>query len=174
MGRMRACVQAVRRSLPTRGAWIEITTLRSSGMGRSESLPTRGAWIEITRKHTSRRSPHGERGLKCLMPEIQTIPALSLPTRGAWIEIIIGANVPIICAGRSPHGERGLKSMTAIPLADGKVSLPTRGAWIEMSRGTRSPRSYSRSPHGERGLKLSGIAQICRLQAVAPHTGSVD
>ena len=57
------------KSLPTRGAWIEIQTLPS----RSKtplSLPTRGAWIEIAIERHQ-----------------QQIDRLSLPTRGAWIEI---------------------------------------------------------------------------------------
>ena len=57
------------RSLPVRGAWIEILpycgTIKVAG-----SLPVRGAWIEIL-LYTSRFSN----------------PELSLPVRGAWIEI---------------------------------------------------------------------------------------
>ena len=58
----------------------------------SKSLPARGAWIEIVkprvdRPNESRRSPHGERGLKSLRPYSYTDAALSLPARGAWIEI---------------------------------------------------------------------------------------
>ena len=58
-------------SLPSRGAWIEMTALHRAGPSRARSLPSRGAWIEIvtylTRKRGySSRSPHGERGLKCL------------------------------------------------------------------------------------------------------------
>ena len=34
------------KSLPMRGAWIEILTI-VIGTHRSESLPMRGAWIEI-------------------------------------------------------------------------------------------------------------------------------
>ena len=55
-------------SLPTRGAWIEISTLRYQSVG------------------IQGRSPHGERGLKCLAVVTQ-----------------------MYYEGRSPHGERGLK-----------------------------------------------------------------
>ena len=34
------------RSLPSRGAWIEIAAMRYRGL-RPMSLPSRGAWIEI-------------------------------------------------------------------------------------------------------------------------------
>ena len=34
-------------SLPTRGAWIEISTEDAKKLAEELSLPTRGAWIEI-------------------------------------------------------------------------------------------------------------------------------
>ena len=60
---------------------------------REWSLSSWRAWIEIRRARAShgdtrRRSPHGERGLKFDMSEVN-------PDGGG---------------GRSPHGERGLKS----------------------------------------------------------------
>ena len=61
--------------------------------GNEPSLPTRGAWIEITDmtallQRSRSRSPHGERGLKCAAGNGEKIKAEeSLPTRGAWIEI---------------------------------------------------------------------------------------
>ena len=79
------------RSLPSRGAWIEmiwthwgglmliVAPLAGSvdrnsatllqGLAGDTSLPSRGAWIEMD---------SGEAGFS---------PALSLPSRGAWIEI---------------------------------------------------------------------------------------
>ena len=55
-------------SLPTRGAWIEISICSISATP-ARSLPTRGAWIEIS----ASVPPHQR--------------AKSLPTRGAWIEM---------------------------------------------------------------------------------------
>ena len=57
-----------RRSLPVRGAWIEILTERIGALAQM-SLPVRGAWIEIERcamvlRYSACRSPCGERGLK--------------------------------------------------------------------------------------------------------------
>ena len=59
------------------------------------SLPTRGAWIEIGVSDTSAvnlisRSPHGERGLKFIYNLNPNTTVASLPTRGAWIEIEYG------------------------------------------------------------------------------------
>ena len=56
------------RSLPARGAWIEMQVHVCDGC-RAVSLPARGAWIEITQ--------YGP----------PPAPSLSLPARGAWIEI---------------------------------------------------------------------------------------
>ena len=58
------------------------------------SLPVRGAWIEMlksagTAQYLDRRSPCGERGLKCQNYRFSKNQALSLPVRGAWIEIAL-------------------------------------------------------------------------------------
>ena len=125
------------KSLPVRGAWVEINWFPSPNasftrrspcgerglklaacarhLRRHRSLPVRGAWVEIVPKGTgfpgtARRSPCGERGLKFMHP-----------VEGCGFE------------SRSPCGERGLKSSGAgsgvLPL----VSLPVRGAWVEIS-----------------------------------------
>ena len=57
------------KSLPSRGAWIEILIFICFDNFFWLSLPSRGAWIEIwyagnSYKKAVRRSPHGERGLK--------------------------------------------------------------------------------------------------------------
>ena len=83
----------IQRSLPPRGAWIEITIDEQTGLIEQKSLPPRGAWIEIglviIAVHSStRRSPHGERGLKCKNDGAVDAVAESLPPRGAWIEIL--------------------------------------------------------------------------------------
>ena len=76
-----------------RGAWIEIGGGELPGAA-ARSLPVRGAWIEIVhhaggRERGSGRSPCGERGLKCNKPRVHTRAVLSLPVRGAWIEITL-------------------------------------------------------------------------------------
>ena len=57
------------KSLPVRGAWIEIFSIAVETFFCCMSLPVRGAWIEIFRnfavsRDAPRRSPCGERGLK--------------------------------------------------------------------------------------------------------------
>ena len=87
--------QCTTRSLPVRGAWIEI---QAEGRGESagKSLPVRGAWIEITCRNTGCEQ------------------AKSLPVRGAWIEMEESrSGAPGLCR-RSPCGERGLKSLDDI------------------------------------------------------------
>ena len=124
------------------------------------SLPTRGAWIEIgTVRYSAeseiRRSPHGERGLKYLVGAPYVMKPQALPTRGAWIEIQfrgrgprrrvpslptrrawieIGTSMRMAYSlrSRSPHGERGLKLLLVCHRRKKARSLPTRGAWIEI------------------------------------------
>ena len=95
-------------SLPTRGAWIEITTDCNSPKARTPSLPTRGAWIEIAdeRKQSllqRSRSPHGERGLKFKRLREYKFGYESLPTRGAWIEIVADASTAELMRQVAPH-----------------------------------------------------------------------
>ena len=61
-------IQQILKSLPVRGAWIEIVAIDYSS-SLSGSLPVRGAWIEMSGSFTATRPP------------------TSLPVRGAWIEI---------------------------------------------------------------------------------------
>ena len=92
-------------SHPSRGAWIEImnSTLHG-GFGRSH--PSRGAWIEIgtgatVTTPTSRRTPHGVRGLK--------------------FHVMVG--VGRVPDGRTPHGVRGLKfDGDVLPVPSGAVA----------------------------------------------------
>ena len=75
----------------------------------------RGAWVEIgcivsTYGLIRRRSPCGERGLKCVWTFELVEGNWSLPVRGAWVEIC------------HINGAYGLQ----------RTSLPVRGAWVEM------------------------------------------
>ena len=59
-----------------------------------KSLPSRGAWIEIQISNKSvlelyGRSPRGGRGLKWLLLHRRRMGRASLPSRGAWIEIAL-------------------------------------------------------------------------------------
>ena len=56
------------------------------------SLPVRGAWVEICRRircarNVCGRSPCGERGLKSVRMLTLLAVTTSLPVRGAWIEM---------------------------------------------------------------------------------------
>ena len=54
--RVRKLLQKIEKSLPARGAWIEILVVRLTRPLR-ESLPARGAWIEMTGYGTASISP---------------------------------------------------------------------------------------------------------------------
>ena len=58
------------KSLPVRGAWIEIRSKHHPQAACPQSLPVRGAWIEMTMLHL-----------------LSAPSCTSLPVRGAWIEI---------------------------------------------------------------------------------------
>ena len=124
-------------SLPVRGAWIEMYFRSYFRITASWSLPVRGAWIEMRTRlaswlSASGRSPCGERGLKCWAFGGCTRIRRSLPVRGAWIEMI-------------PSSPR---------FAITRSSLPVRGAWIEICPDCgKVVTRPSRSPCGERGLK---------------------
>ena len=102
------------RSLPVRGAWIEMHG-RAQRLRKAWSLPVRGAWIEIRTFLSSEvvcscRSPCGERGLK----SFRAFPLNQL-------------------SSRSPCGERGLKWRRSDGKGRTRESLPVRGAWIEIT-----------------------------------------
>ena len=165
-------------SLPVRGAWIEILLLGGRGGASVASLPVRGAWIEITREvctrctQTSlpvrgawieisaacdpprlapRRSPCGERGLKCLLEADRICNPGRSPCGERGLKSAL--HPPAVKeSGRSPCGERGLKYNPWTYAAGSAASLPVRGAWIEIQ------------PVDIRRRK-------CR---VAPRAGSVD
>ena len=80
----RCTIGKAQRSLPVRGAWIEIQQCQR-GEKSTPSLPVRGAWIEIF----AIRPPW--------------LPSPSLPVRGAWIEInhITGQALLVVVAPRA-------------------------------------------------------------------------
>ena len=129
--------QVERRTLPTRGAWIEIAryVLHLRVFDRRSPPGERGLKYRLRPlgRRFLRRSPPGERGLKSSGNRGRCHGVRTLPTRGAWIEI----HHPCICittrARRSPPGERGLKSAPTSPIALDDATLPTRGARIEIT-----------------------------------------
>ena len=79
------------RSLPVRGAWVEMREKQLKNIARA-SLPVRGAWVEML--------------LTWLCFPAETA---SLPVRGAWVEIHCATEISFAGSRRSPCGERGLK-----------------------------------------------------------------
>ena len=168
------------KSLPSRGAWIEIKIIEDRVRSGDRSLPSRGAWIEMVYSPVSPPS------------------WASLPSRGAWIEILSNGDAQLNEGSRSPHGERGLKSDRTAPpgrsrrgrsphgerglkspcLRQGEghhPSLPSRGAWIEMSRDGLSSMVKCRSlPSRGAWIEIARSAVPWGSFVVAPLTGSVD
>jgi len=144
------------RSLPTRGAWIEMRPGAIISTHAARSLPTRGAWIEI----------QWYDNYDCIRK--------SLPTRGAWIEMTLAQTPRLSEDGRSPHGERGLKFHGKRAKPFGYRSLPTRGAWIEIWAKWHCKALKRSLP--TRGAWIEMTIRVCKIVPlnVAPHTGSVD
>ena len=145
------------RSLPIRGAWIEINRDATSPHGRPCRSPSgeRGLKLRVNVRQRRRvcRSPSGERGLKFVKQGLQNHTRMSLPIRGAWIEISSRRPTVRKSTSRSPSGERGLKCKSQV---------------------ARKHMFRRRSPSGERGLKLARPQLVLRSGTVAPHSGSVD
>ena len=99
-----------RRSLPTRGAWIE--TLENAGLG----------------KFPCGRSPHGERGLKQLKTASRQRLNQSLPTRGAWIETIAAAFAPGAFPESLPTRGAWIETSHSIKSAFGETVAPHTGS----------------------------------------------
>ena len=142
------------RSLPSRGAWVEIMPARACKSFTASRSPRgeRGLKYLIWRRQPPvhvRRSPRGERGLKCHSTTCSDGSLQSLPSRGARVEIDREA---------MPH--------------DGSESLPSRGARVEIIiyGGARAP-SGRRSPRGERGLRRTK-SSVLGIQPIAPIAGN--
>ena len=123
-------------SLPSRGAWIEISLMAKTAGSSACVAPLAGS-VDRNDYNSAIRYNEGVAPLagsvdrNCPGPDGDRRPAGSLPSRGAWIEI--GA-----------HGQ---------PRWKWSRSLPSRGAWIEIipPRALSSSLPAGRSPRGERG-----------------------
>ena len=89
-------------SLPSRGAWIEISDPASRPLGYAGRSPhgERGlkSYSPAAKNRILCRSPHGERGLKSPSPASPGGGGWSLPSRGAWIEIAQSAKTAAAAA----------------------------------------------------------------------------
>ena len=125
----------------------------------AKSLPARGAWIEICSAFAdaedfSGRSPHGERGLKLIGRLFLRLNLCRSPHGERGLKFLDSRRILPLPPRRSPHGERGLKLSQRCNGTQLEKSLPARGAWIEIGYGGAGGGGwYGRSPHGERGLK---------------------
>ena len=79
------------------------------------------------------RSPHGERGLKCVWSLPCSVTKPSLSSWRAWIEILMPYRLAANVLRRSPHGERGLKWASLRARNPTSPSLSSWRAWIEIA-----------------------------------------
>ena len=84
--------------------------------------------------HADRRSPCGERGLKCIAHDnLLLVLASRSPCGERGLKWRKSTTLSSAGRSRSPCGERGLKSFWKQLLLPTTESLPVRGAWIEIS-----------------------------------------
>ena len=144
------------------------------------------------RLSASRRSPHGERGLKLTALKNKIVKIESLSSWRAWIEMPVASRASHALrsrsphgerglkyrehpnwgalASRSPHGERGLKWLWALAARAARSSLSSWRAWIEMEADAKNLlRLIRRSPHGERGLKYGRQQWVSPRSRRSPH-----
>src|SRR5699024_2149981 len=99
-------------SLPSRGAWIEMS-FSPRPRQKPPSLPSRGAWIEmpyiLSAPISAAVAPLAGSVDRNYDVTISLGDACrpSLPSRGAWIEIVTIVYHDFLVCRRSPRGERG-------------------------------------------------------------------
>ena len=121
------------------------------------------------------RSPCGERGLKYKRPKKAYHRLTSLPVRGAWIEIRWTTCTTTTRQSRSPCGERGLKSGGFWKVRPDTPSLPVRGAWIEIAiNGTSDYPTDKSLPVRGAWIEMVNNHYLYHRASVAPRAGSVD
>ena len=148
-----------RKSLPSRGAWIEMLTCTVLEEVSIPSLPSRGAWIEMTarrtagscrlvaplagsvdRNHAGPRSPvagpvaplAGSVDRNKTSVTLQAVASVSLPSRGAWIEIGRFWKYTRLSPVAPLAGSVDRNRVYCKVGLPGLRSLPSRGAWIEI------------------------------------------
>ena len=153
-------------------------------------------WHAGRKRHALRRSPQGERGLKCCMAAGRTVGNAGRSPQGErGLKCIQTVWVSTQGFCRSPQGERGLKCRSIRFALDVLASLPARGAWIEIfwacpnrptppslpARGAWIEIAISpattharrrRSPQGERGLKFEYFPMVDRMEESLPARGA--
>ena len=145
------------KSLPSRGAWIEIDALTNSSRRAAPSLPSRGAWIEIRQK----RGPYRHDQVAPLAgsvdrnvpiwPKLSMLPSVA-PLAGSVDRngFDVNQEVSYLVAPLAGSVDRN-RNYQALDTSM-EASLPSRGAWIEIAKTTAAGTSWAcRSPRGERG-----------------------
>ena len=106
-------------------------------MRKRKSLPSRGVWIEIVNNQRKSpcidsHSPHGECGLKLYLGYDPGKIDGSLPSRGVWIEMAGVATALAVLASLPSRGV-WIEIQKIGYFLRGKMSLPSRGVWIEIA-----------------------------------------
>ena len=167
------------RSLPVRGAWIEI---RNRGCSRCfarcrSPCGERGlkSPSTATLRRSPRRSPCGERGLKFVLRNKFRTEVWSLPVRGAWIEMVFALCKDLQLAMSLPVRGAWIEISVLLINLIGCLSLPVRGAWIEIASGRAVWIIRLSLPVRGAWIEMT-LMHVLRImcRSVAPRAGSVD
>ena len=100
---------------------------------RFGSLPVRGAWVEIRTMKSARfpsvgRSPCGERGLKSFLYHTMGSVETSLPVRGAWVEMPSFGVKILPCLPSLPVRGAWVEITTPRSMVSGRQVAPRAGS----------------------------------------------
>ena len=127
-------------SLSSWRAWIEMFSASNTSMPIARSLSSWRAWIEIgglpLDGYARRRSPHGERGLKCRAAACGGVAAVSLSSWRAWIEIRSPPSRELGRRKSLSSWRAWIEMMARNPVTGRHWSLSSWRAWIEIQTTT--------------------------------------
>ena len=137
----------------------------------------RGLKLHILARRAERfgRSPHGERGLKFLVvpsdrPAVRRSPHGERGLKSHPMPLRPGSRTR-----RSPHGERGLKCPERRHRRRGGRRSPHGERGLKYDVRSRGFVGHRRSPHGERGLKYCNTsATTCRQQSLSSRRAWIE
>ena len=123
----------------------------------------------------SGRSPHGERGLKCIFMRVRRIKKLGRSPHGErGLKSSTAKAERQDIQGRSPHGERGLKSYTGLIIRYNLQSLSSRRAWIEIAKNCLICRARKSLSSRRAWIEINLLLPLYWIVRVALLTESVD
>ena len=163
-------------SLPSQGAWIEmipstfhVCTSLCRSPHRERGLKCLSACIPHT--HLC-RSPHRERGLKWFEAEQEPPAVRSLPSQGAWIEIAVNIAFAVSVGMSLPSQGAWIEIREDSAYEHLQVSLPSQGAWIEINHSPHRSHLFVSLPSQGAWIEIKRCVCLCRKARSLPSQGA--